>query len=551
MWRICTVVWSYFCWGVVVVLLTPSVGGTSGNGDVSVAERATAGDPDAYLEKFGYLAVPPGGTPGNVQRSPESRRHAIREFQRFNGLSVTGNLDRQTLAKMRQPRCGFPDVIRPEGGSTFGTSTNGRNRNRSRNRNRNRSRPRNRAEELTAQSFYVPGHKWKKTQITWRPIGYSRTSRLSQSQQWWSFKRAFDKWAEQTPLTFSDVSGTADIMIKFVRSDHGDGRGNAFDGRGGTLAHAFFPGTSAISGDTHFDDDEQWTLNTEDGTNLEIVAAHEFGHALGLGHSNVAQALMAPYYQGYDPNFKLHKDDIQAIQHLYGGPGRPRTTPRPRVTSRPRVTLRPRVTRRPTRRPSSGRFCNLKFDAVIKAHDGSTYAFRSHDIYKLTSTGGVSRGFPKRANTVFQSAPINIDAAAYSPWSRKTYMFKGSRLWKYTGFRLDSDYPKDIRATNFPTRPKAALVWRDGRVYLFRGRQFWVFDEYRNSIPQGYPLDTRRYWRGIPNNVEAAVRWNDGYTYFFKGSNYFKFSDYYRRKVGGYPKPKAAPWLGCGSRTPK
>ena len=49
-----------------------------------------------------------------------------------------------------------------------------------------------------------------------------------------------------------------------------------------------------------------------------IVAAHEFGHALGLAHSNVFNSLMAPVYQGYVPDYDLDKDDVQAIQQLYG-----------------------------------------------------------------------------------------------------------------------------------------------------------------------------------------------------------------------------------------
>ena len=35
---------------------------------------------------------------------------AIKKFQKFTGLPVTGKLDKATVALMKAPRCGMPDV---------------------------------------------------------------------------------------------------------------------------------------------------------------------------------------------------------------------------------------------------------------------------------------------------------------------------------------------------------------------------------------------------------------------------------------------------------
>jgi len=73
-----------------------------------------------------------------------------------------------------------------------------------------------------------------------------------------------------------------------------------------------------ISGDAHFDDDEWFTVGRSDGINLDWVALHEFGHSLGLDHSNVQGSIMFPWYQGYKKTIKLTEDDIFGIQGIYG-----------------------------------------------------------------------------------------------------------------------------------------------------------------------------------------------------------------------------------------
>ncbi|KAL9978987.1 hypothetical protein ACROYT_G016576 [Oculina patagonica] len=208
---------------------------------------------------------------------------AIKRFQKFYGLNVSGELDDSTIQLMKKPRCGMSDPI-------------GGNRRRR----------------------YVTASKWSKTHLTYF---VQPGEDLTPNQQKEIFASALKFWADVSALTFSETSSAsdADIKISFGRNTHSGTSVEStcpypFKGAGDVLAHAYYP----EDGRAHFDEDETFTHGTSSGINLLWVAVHEFGHSLGLDHTNIEEAIMYPYYTGYVPNMQLHSDDIAGIQSLYG-----------------------------------------------------------------------------------------------------------------------------------------------------------------------------------------------------------------------------------------
>ncbi|XP_034477847.1 matrix metalloproteinase-14 isoform X2 [Drosophila innubila] len=462
---------------------------------------------EIYLSQFGYLPA----SARNPANSGLQDRHtwvsAIQEFQSFAGLNITGELDEETKKLMSLPRCGVRDRV--------GTG------------------------DSRSKRYALQGSRWRVKNLTYKISKYpNRLKRVDVDAE---IARAFAVWSEDTDLTFTrKTSGPVHIEIKFVVSEHGDG--DAFDGQGGTLAHAFFP---VFGGDAHFDDAELWTIGSPRGTNLFQVAAHEFGHSLGLSHSDQSSALMAPFYRGFEPVFKLDEDDKAAIQSLYGRKTNQYT---PTNVHPAASTQRPSIT--PPRVPLDDSICkDSKIDTLFNSQHGDTYAFKGDKYYKLT-TDSVEEGYPQLISKGWPGLPGNIDAA-FTYKNGKTYFFKGTQYWRYQGSQMDGAYPKEISEgfTGIPDHLDAAMVWGgNGKIYFFKGSKFWRFDPTkRPPVKASYPKPISN-WEGVPNNLDAALRYTNGYTYFFKGDKYYRFHDArfaVDTATPPFPRPTAHWWFGC------
>src|SRR5579883_797131 len=134
-------------------------------------------------------------------------------------------------------------------------------------------------------------------------------------------EQAASIWEAATNINLAQVSdGGEAVGSSGDQQDDprfGDIRIGAIPLPAGTLAETFAPppiNGGTVAGDILFNSTVNWQI----GSNYDLmtVAAHEFGHALGLGESTVSNTVMYGTYSGI--NEALASDDIAGIQSLYG-----------------------------------------------------------------------------------------------------------------------------------------------------------------------------------------------------------------------------------------
>jgi len=141
-----------------------------------------------------------------------------------------------------------------------------------------------------------------------------------------AFVQAMNSWNNLSNFTFHNLSGYADPCANPFISVRETGWEFRYDdcdaafGRG-TLAvnYSWTIGNEIIQAGTVFNANQLWDVHNGSSPiyyDFRRVAAHELGHALGLGHETIRTALMNPFYSN---NIETPlTDDINGLKAIYG-----------------------------------------------------------------------------------------------------------------------------------------------------------------------------------------------------------------------------------------
>lgn len=477
--------------------------------------------------------------PNSIEIDKDKQKEAIKKFQGFIGINPTGNLDRRTKSFMKRARCGEKDLINED--DHYDESIKKRNKR-----------------------FTLQGTKWHKKILTWRVnnrakfIAYDEVVEIA--------KMAFDKWQKYLNIKFQQVlinassKTTVDIDISFVREYHGDN--HPFDGRGGVIAHAYYPlDNKGISGDIHLDDDEIFIGNNEisnltaaeinDSRKLIWVFMHEIGHVLGLEHSKVHNSIMYPWYPKYTFNnaYDLSNDDISGIQSIYGPVENNDSKGIIKVVEFTRTMSTENKTSRfiPTLPPISPTECLPNYRTIFVGHDYKIYVISQNgELYILGQQLGIDKG-PYHISFLFPGVNGSLINAVVSRPDHRYVVFMNKKFNVFYDKTLESiGELKDLGLPESLLHIDAAFIWSTNNLmYTFSKNDYWRHNPTNDHVEPGYPKKIILHWLGVISPITAVFSWVEKRTFFFKENYYWRFLGSRILIDSQYPKSTANVWFKC------
>eukprot|EP00069_Balaena_mysticetus_P009528 bmy_06251T0 len=559
---------------------------------------------EEYLYRYGYTHV------AEMNEDDQSLRRPLQRLQQRLALPETGELDSTTLNAMRAPRCGVPDLGRFQ---TFEGDLKWHHHNITYwIQNYSEDLPRSVIDDAFARAFAL----WSAvTPLTFTRV-YGREADIViqfgvrgiqgdahfDDEELWSLGKGVGLYTQDGnadgkpcvfPFTFEGRSYSACTT---------DGRSDGYRWCATTASYdqdklyGFCPtrvdatvteGNSAgelcvfpfiflgeeysactregrrdgqlwCATTSNFDRDKKWGFCPDQGYSLFLVAAHEFGHALGLDHSSVPEALMYPMYS-FTEKHPLHKDDVQGIQHLYGPRPEPEPRPPTTATAEPQPTAPPTVcatgppiaptserptagstgppaagpTGPPTAGPSAiptrsldpaDDVCNVNiFDAIAEIGN-RLYLFKDGRYWRLSESGGRRLQGPFLIKNTWPALPRKLDSAFEDPLTKKIFFFSGRQVWVYTGASVLGPRRLDkLGLGPEVAQVTGALPRAGGKVLLFSRQSFWRFDVKTQKVDPRSATPVDQMFPGVPMSTHDIFQYQEK-AYFCQDRFYWRVS---------------------------
>ncbi|WP_230387366.1 matrixin family metalloprotease [Bacillus cereus] len=270
-------------------------------------------------------------------------------------------------------------------------------------------------------------------------------------------------------------------------------------------------------------------MNASSGGDLVSVAAHEFGHSLGLDHSNVPESLMFPSYSGVQ-RF-LPQDDIEGIQRISG--------------RRPSAW-------QPALSPTAIARTQNNLDLFVVGNDGRVYTswWQAGSDWSGINNNWRSIGgfFPvgapvsavARTQNNLDLFVVGNDGRVYTSWWQAGSDWSGiNNNWRSIGGFFPVGAPVSAVART-PNILDLFVVGNDGRVYTswWQAGSDWsgINNNWRSIggfFPVGTPVSAVARTQ---NNLDLFVLGNDGrvYTSWWQAGSDWSGINNNWRSIGGF-----------------